>query len=186
MARMIPRAPRDGDQSRTAVLPSACRVIGAQLAAARDVRQLSIEAAASKLLLSRGQVLGLEQADTTPFYNTTFFLRGLRKYMAFMDIPQDLLVDDEEEHEEEGALRLFLADVGPARGRSAFDSSRNWLLGAAATSLLVIPATGAYLGRTVWAWWHERDDTVTLTAASPLPARPHERTREDFTGLLSE
>ena len=50
--------------------------------------QLSIEAVASKLLLSRGQVLGLEQAEAAPFYSNDYFLRGLRKYMAFMGLPQ--------------------------------------------------------------------------------------------------
>jgi transcriptional regulator with XRE-family HTH domain len=147
-------------------------MIGAQLAAGRETRELSVEAVASKLMLSRGQVLGLEQADTTPFYNTEFFLRGLRKYMAFVNLPADLLEDDEEE-EEEGGLRLLLADMGPGSGPSVFGSSRNWMLAAAATALLVVPATGAYLGRTVWAWWNDDgSDTVTLSAASLLPAQP--------------
>ena len=92
MAGMIsPRAPRDGDRSRKAPLPGCCRAIGSQLAAARDTRQISVEAVASKLLLSRGQVLGLEQGDSSPFYNIDFFLRALRKYMAFMALPADLL-----------------------------------------------------------------------------------------------
>ena len=116
-------------------------------------------------------MLGLEQADTTSFYNTEFFLRGLRKYMAFEEIPLDLLVDEEED--EEGGLRLFLAEMGPARRQSAFGNSRNWLLAATAAALPVIPATGVYLGRTVWAWWNkDSGDTLTLSAASLLPSQP--------------
>ena len=58
MAAMIsPRAPRDGDRSRKTPPPSCCRAIGAQLAATRDTRQISVEAVASKLLLSKGQIL---------------------------------------------------------------------------------------------------------------------------------
>jgi hypothetical protein len=134
------------------------------------LRELSIEAVASKLLLSRGQVLGLEQADTTPFYSNDFFLRALRKYMAFMGLPKDLLVDDDE-GEEEGGLRLMLADAGPVRGRSAAIDPRVWTLAPAAALLLIVTATGTYLGRTVWAWLND-DDTVTLSTASPLPAQP--------------
>jgi transcriptional regulator with XRE-family HTH domain len=165
---ITPRAPRDGDRSRIAVLPSACRAIGAQLAAARDARELSVEAVASTLLLSRGQVLGLEQAEAAPFYSNDYFLRGLRKYMAFMGLPKDLLVDDEE-GEEEGGLRLMLADMGPVGGRAGSIDPRIWKLAAAAGLLLMVTATGTYLGRTVWAWWNdEARDTLTLSAASPI------------------
>jgi transcriptional regulator with XRE-family HTH domain len=164
-----PRAPRDGDLSRTAVLPSACRAIGAQLATAREAQQLSIEAIASKLLLSRGQVLGLEHAEAAAFYSVAFFLRGLRKYMAFMGLPRDLLVEDDD-GEEEGALRLMLADVGPRRGPVAIASAQVSTLAATAAVLVVVTASALYVGQVVWGWWSGGADTVAL--ASPLPAAP--------------
>jgi transcriptional regulator with XRE-family HTH domain len=170
MTSMIsPRAPRDGDLPRTVVLPSACRAIGAQLAAAREAQQLSIEAIASKLLLSRGQVLGLEQAEPAAFYNVRFFLRGLRKYMAFMGLPPALLDDDEEE---EGGMRLMLADMGAAR-ESAFTSRQTPTLAATAAALLVLTASALYVSRVAWAWWSgDAPDTIALTVETPLPAAP--------------
>jgi transcriptional regulator with XRE-family HTH domain len=168
---ITPRAPRDGDLSRTAVLPSACRAIGARLAAARDTRQLSIEAVASELLLSRGQVLGLERANPAPFYTPSYFLRGLRKYMAFMEVPLELLVDDEDEQAEDG-LRLTLADLRPASRHSPF-ASRAWTGTAATAALVVASLAGASLIRDGWSGPSgEVADTVTLASVSPLPAQP--------------
>ncbi len=169
MTTMItPRAPRDGDRSRTAVLPASCRAIGAQLGAARETRQLSIEDVASKLLLSRGQILGLERAQPAAFYTTGFFLRGLRKYMTFMDLPAELLVEDEEGEEEDG-LRLTLADLRPARDRSALLLSRAMTGAAAAAALVIAVGAGGYLIRTAWS---EEGDTLSLSAESLLPSQP--------------
>lgn len=168
---ITPRAPRDGDLSRTAVLPSACRAIGARLAAARDSRQLSIEAVASELLLSRGQVIGLERANPAPFYTSSYFLRALRKYMTFMDVPHDLLVDDEEGQEEDG-LRLTLADLRPVGRHSPF-ASRAWNGTVATAALAVTTLTGAYLVRAGWPVPPpELSETVSLAGVSPLPAEP--------------
>ena len=174
MTSMIsPRAPRDGDLSRTAVLPSACRAIGAQLAAAREAQQLSIEAIASKLLLSRGQVLGLEQAEAAAFYSVAFFLRGLRKYMAFMGLPAHLLVEDDG-GEEEGGLRLMLADVSAGRGPSAFALPHVSTLAATAATIVVVTASTLLVGQAVWRWWSgDRAGTVAMAVGSPLPAAPN-------------
>jgi len=170
---MIPRAPRDGDLSRTAVLPSSCRAIGAQLAAAREAQQLSIEAIASKLLLSRGQVLGLERAEAAAFYSVAFFLRGLRKYMAFMGLPPHLLVE-EDDGEEEGGLRLMLVDVGSGRDPSGFASAQVSTLAATAAALMVVTASALYVGQVAWRWWSgDRAGTVAMAVGSPLPAAPN-------------
>ena len=172
MTTMItPRAPRDGDRSRTAVLPASCRAIGAQLAAARETRQLSIEDVASKLLLSRGQILGLERAQPAAFYTTGFFLRGLRKYMTFMDLPAELLVEDVEG--EEDGLRLTLADLRPARDRSALLLSRAMTGAAAAAALVIAVGLGGYLIRTAWSEATTVEgDTLSLSAESLLPSQP--------------
>ena len=172
MTTMItPRAPRDGDRSRTAVLPASCRAIGAQLAAARETRQLSIEDVASKLLLSRGQILGLERAQPAAFYTTGFFLRGLRKYMTFMDLPAELLVEDVEG--EEDGLRLTLADLRPARDRSALLLSRAMTGAAAAAALVIAVGAGGYLIRTAWSEATTVEgDTLSLSAESLLPSQP--------------
>lgn len=173
MAAMIhPRAPRDGDLSRTVVLPAACRAIGAQLATAREAQQLSIEAIASKLLLSRGQVLGLEQAEVAAFYSVAFFLRGLRKYMAFMGLPPHLLVE-EDDAEEDGGLRLMLADVGTSRGPSAFASAPVSTVATTAAVLVVATASALYVGQALWGWWTgDRAGTVAMAVGAPLPAAP--------------
>jgi len=172
MTTMItPRAPRDGDRSRTAVLPASCRAIGAQLAAARETRQLSIEDVASKLLLSRGQILGLERAQPAAFYTTGFFLRGLRKYMTFMDLPAELLVEDVEG--EEDGLRLTLADLRPARDRSTLLLSRAMTGAAAAAALVIAVGAGGYLIRTAWSEATTVEgDTLSLSAESLLPSQP--------------
>lgn len=167
-----PRAPRDGDRSRTAALPRGCRAIGAQLAAARETRQISVDSIASKLLLSKGQVLGLEHANPSAFYNTTFFIRGLRKYMAAMQLPPDLLVEDEEDADEDG-LRLFLADVGPVR--TASPAQRLTLpIAAVAVAVAGVVATGMFLNRAGWRLptGDGGGDTVSLQVDAPLPAQP--------------
>lgn len=116
--------------------------------------------------------MGLERANPAPFYTSTYFLRGLRKYMAFMQVPSHLLVDDEDGQEEEGGLRLTLADLRPAGHASPF-SSRTWTGAAAATALVVTTITGAYLIRAGWpSAPTDNGETVALTAVSPLPAQP--------------
>jgi transcriptional regulator with XRE-family HTH domain len=151
-------------------LPSSCRAIGAQLAATRDTRQISVEAAASKLLLSKGQILGLEQGDPSPFYNTEFFLRGLRKYMALLDVPADLLVDDEEE--EEGGLRLMLADMTQRRLVQPHGRPAPAMVVTAAV-VLAAAAGGWFVAQS---WWRaapaENNDVISLAGMSPLPAEP--------------
>jgi transcriptional regulator with XRE-family HTH domain len=174
MAAMIsPRAPRDGDRSRKTLLPSCCRAIGAQLTATRDTRQISVEAVASKLLLSRGQILGLEHGDSSPFYNTGFFLRGLRKYMALLGLPADLLVDDDQGGEEEGGLRLLLADTSSTSAAPA--AAQGSPRAAATAAILVLAVGGGYLV-TQGGPWRARtvgtSDVISLASMSPLPAEP--------------
>lgn len=116
-------------------------------------------------------MLGLERADPAPFYTTSYFLRALRKYMTLLDIPQDLLVDDEEGEEEDG-LRLTLADLRPAGRHSPF-ASRAWTGTAATAALVVTTVVGAYLLRAGWPVPPpDLSDTVSLAGVSPLPAEP--------------
>jgi cytoskeletal protein RodZ len=181
-----PRAPRDGDRSRTAALPSGCRAIGAQLAAARETRQLSVDHVASQLLLSKGQVLGLEHADPSAFYNTAFFIRGLRKYMAAMQVPADLLVEDGEDDEPDG-LRLFLADTAPT-GADSPGRRLNLVSAGAAMAVVAMAATGMYLNRSAWLPDAGGDghETVVLESASPLPAQPIQRSAVDTPFVRAE
>lgn len=121
-------------------------------------------------MLSRGQVSGLERANPAPFYTKAYFLRGLRKYMAFMQVPPELLVDDEEGQEEDG-LRLTLADLRPAGHASPF-TPRGWTGAAATAALVFTTVAGAYLIRAGWPPPPADNDTVALTTVSPLPAQP--------------
>jgi transcriptional regulator with XRE-family HTH domain len=174
MAAMIsPRAPRDGDRSRKAPLPSCCRAIGAQLAATRDTRQISVEAAASKLLLSRGQILGLEQGDASPFYNTDFFLRGLRKYMALLGLPADLLVENDQGGEEEDGLRLMLADTAASRPITPAGTQGSPRAAATAAVLALAVGGGYLVTQGPWrAPTAAANDVISLASMSPLPAEP--------------
>jgi hypothetical protein len=122
-------------------------------------------------MLSRGQVIGLERANPAPFYTPSYFLRGLRKYMAFMQVPPELLVDDHEDQVEDG-LRLTLADLRPVGHASPF-ASRGWTGVAATATLVVTTVAGAYLIRAGWPSAPLDDGaTVALAAVSPLPAQP--------------
>lgn len=68
-----------------------CARVGARVAAARDTRGLTVDQICTALLLSRRQVHGLEQADPTAFHNAAFYAAALRKYVAFLGLPAELL-----------------------------------------------------------------------------------------------
>ena len=168
---MSRRPPSDGDSSRTAALPSGCRAIGAQLTEVRDARQLTVEEIASELMLSKSQVLGLERADASPFYSSAYFLRGLRKYMAFAGIPDDELNETlAEEHEEDG-FRLMLAEPlhRPKRPSVAALPARTVEIAAAAAVVTVL-ALGAYRYLPMVSDLVGGADTVALATDGPLPA----------------
>jgi transcriptional regulator with XRE-family HTH domain len=169
MTRMIARRThRDGDQPRSTALPSRCRAIGAELAAVRQARQLSIETVASTLLLSKGQVVGLESAQASAFYNHDYFRRALRKYMRWADLPVDVLdAPDEDEHEE---LRLQWGTAEPATPGAA----RNSMAWAAMAIAAIAAATGLWAARGSWRpadTAADGRDTGSLVT-SPLPAEP--------------
>jgi transcriptional regulator with XRE-family HTH domain len=67
------------------------RAIGARLAEARAAQGLSAEEVASRLLLSIGQVRGLERDDPTPFYSAGFYHQALTKYATLARLPPDEL-----------------------------------------------------------------------------------------------
>ena len=68
-----------------------CARVGARVSAAREKRGLTVDQICAALLLSRRQVCGLEQADTSGFHNDGFYAAALRKYVAFLGLPQELL-----------------------------------------------------------------------------------------------
>jgi len=168
------RPPGDGDSSRAAGLPSGCQEIGGQLASVRASRQLSVADVASRLILSKAQVLGLETGDVSAFYGTAFFLKGLRKYMAFAELPTDgldLALARAAEEEAE-TLRLAQADAGvpPALRLVARVPRGAWIAAA-----VVIVIGGAALGLSRYrpaTRVSEEADTVRLNSVAPLPAHP--------------
>ena len=171
-AMMSRRPPSDGDSSRIVAIPSVCRAIGAQLAETRDTRRLTVEQIASELMLSKNQVLGLERADASPFYSSAYFLRGLRKYMAFAGLPPDELDDTlAEEHEEDG-FRLMLAEpITRARTVSPLTAPTGTIKAAIAVAVTVL-AIGAYRYYPAVAELASGADTVALATDEPLPAHP--------------
>jgi len=137
----------------------------------RDARQLTVEEIASELMLSKSQVLGLERADASPFYSSAYFLRGLRKYMAFAGIPDDELNETlAEEHEEDG-FRLMLAEPlhRPKRPSVAALPARTVEIVAAAAAVTVL-AIGAYRYLPMVSGLVGGADTVALATDGPLPA----------------
>ena len=170
---MSRRPPSDGDSSRIVAIPSVCRAIGAQLAETRDARQLTVEQIASELMLSRSQVLGLERADASPFYSCAYFLRGLRKYMAYAGLPDDELNDTlADEHEEDG-FRLTLAEpLTRARAASTIAIPASTIKAGALAAAVVVLGLGAYRYYPAVIDLVSGSDTVALATDSPLPAHP--------------
>lgn len=149
-------------------LPSSCRAIGAELAAARQTRGLSEDAMAAQLLLSRRQLVSLEQAELTGFYGLSYYRMALRKYMEAMGLPADRL------------NRIDWSDADPAPasfpGDSAApsvafddDSTRSRVPAAVAVVLVTLSAAG-YL------FWSSRPDLLPLSTptigVSELPTAP--------------
>jgi transcriptional regulator with XRE-family HTH domain len=172
-AMMSRRLPSDGDSSRIVAIPSVCRAIGAQLAETRDARRLTVEQIATELMLSKGQVLGLEGADASPFYSSAYFLRGLRKYMAFAGIPDDELNDTlAEEHEEDG-FRLMLAEpLVRSRAPSPLVVPAGAVKAVAIAAAAAIFTIGAYRYFPVVVEFARGSDAVELATETPLPAHP--------------
>ena len=169
---MSRRPPSDGGSSCTAALPSGCRAIGAQLSEVRDARRLTVEAIASKLMLSKSQVLGLERADASPFYSSAYFLRGLRKYMAFAGIPDDGLNESLAEAHEDDGFRLLLAEpLHRATASASLALPARTLQVAAIAAAVAVLGIGAYRYLPSAALMRNRG-TVALATDAPLPAHP--------------
>ncbi|MCC7243550.1 MAG: DUF4115 domain-containing protein [Acidobacteria bacterium] len=175
---MSRRPPSDGGSSRPTHLPGSCPGIGRQLAGVRAARQLSVEDVASRLLLSKAQVMGLEAGDAAAFYTSAYFLRGLRKYMAFAGVPDELLdlsPPDEEEADHPDDLRLTLATaaVEPATAGPRVSGHTAWVMIVVVAAVLIGLATlgiSRYGGAT--ADISVPSDIVQLDSAWPLPAQP--------------
>ncbi len=166
---MSRRPPSDGDSSRPAALPRCCAAIGAQLVEARSARQVSVEEVASKLMLSRGQVIGLEQADASAFYTHAYFLKALRRYMAFFDVPEDLL---DEEPDEAFGLRMTLAELPQRRAATiGGDWSRRWQPAAAVVAIVIL-GIGAYKFAPITHGGPGTDTLAAIEQAEPIPAQP--------------
>jgi transcriptional regulator with XRE-family HTH domain len=174
-AMMSRRPPSDGDSSRIVAIPSVCRAIGAQLAETRDARRLTVEQIASELMLSRSQVLGLERADASPFYSSAYFMRGLRKYMAYASVPDDELNETlAEEHEEDG-FRLMLAEpMTRTRATSPLaiptDAIKAAAIVAAIAAAVTVLGIGAYRYYPAVVDLVRGTGTVALATEAPLPA----------------
>ena len=68
----------------------ACSELGGLLAGTREDRGIDEATVCAALLLSVSQVRALERAELTPFYNASFYLAALRKYVAYLGLPVDL------------------------------------------------------------------------------------------------
>ena len=69
----------------------ACSELGGLLAGTREDRGIGVAEASKALLLSTSQVRALERAELTPFYNAAFYMAGLRKYVAYLGLPLELV-----------------------------------------------------------------------------------------------
>lgn len=75
-------------QPRPQINPECTRTLGAQLREARELRKLSTQDVADKLLFSKNQVIGLEAGELKYFYGTKLYAQAADKYAAFMELPQ--------------------------------------------------------------------------------------------------
>jgi hypothetical protein len=125
----------------------------------------------AQLLLSKNQILALEQADATPFYSHAYFLQGLRKYMALAGLPADLLNEALEVAEDDDALRMTLAAPPPRRAVLPALSLRSWQAVAATLAAGVIGAL-AYPFLPAMAGGDGRSASTVLTSRHPLPSTP--------------
>jgi transcriptional regulator with XRE-family HTH domain len=137
----------------------------------REARELTVEQIASRLMLSKSQVLGLERADASSFYNSAYFLRGLRRYMAFAGVPEDELNESLEEDQEDDGFRLMLAEPVSRTPVNAPGPALSWrtVQVAAAAAVVTVLGIGAY--RTFPAAT-SGPDTVALEASALLPSYP--------------
>jgi hypothetical protein len=69
---------------------------------------MSVDEMARLLLVSKGQLIGLEHADLSPFYGPPYFLKALRRYMELGGLSVETL--DEGPSETWGGLRMTLDD----------------------------------------------------------------------------
>jgi hypothetical protein len=162
----VRRRSGNGEPTR-AVLPLTCQTVGAALARKRSHHQWSPEEVAARLLLSKRQVLGLEQADPGAFYTIPFFVKALRRYMDLVGLPSDLL--DVPDADRPPELRLTLAEerLRPRR-RSLSVAS---ITGVALLALSV--------GAGATTWWRlstpgPTSDAAPMAPTVPLPSRPVE------------
>jgi hypothetical protein len=155
----------DNGEPTRAVLPHTCRTVGAALARERLVREWSLDEVASRLFLSKRQVLALEQPDPGAFYNVAFLMKALRRYMDLVGLPHELL--EEPDPDPPPVLRLLLAEERLPPRRQSLPAAT--LLGVALLTLSV--------GAGTTTWWRlsmmGRASDVVL-APAPLPSRPLE------------
>jgi cytoskeletal protein RodZ len=140
-----------------------------QLAEARAARQVSVEEIASKLMLSRGQVVGLEQADASPFYSHAYFLKALRRYMAFVGVPEDVL---DEEPDDSHGLRLTLADMPPRRASTRLTESSHGLQAVVVAVAVVTIGGAAYRFMPLGPASAPGETIARVSDAALLPAQP--------------
>jgi hypothetical protein len=162
----VRRRSGNGEPTR-AVLPLTCQTVGAALARKRNHLEWSPEEVAARLLLSKRQVLGLEQADPGAFYTIPFFVKALRRYMDLTGLPSDLL--DVPDADRPPELRLTLAEerLRPPRRRLSL---------ATVTGVALLVLT---VGAGATTWWRptllgRSSDAVPIGPAAPLPSRPVE------------
>jgi transcriptional regulator with XRE-family HTH domain len=159
-------------------LPPPCRALGAELAAAREARGLSEEAMAARLMLSKRQLVSLEQAELTGFYGLSYFRMALRKYMTTVGLPIERL----NRIDWSGADPVPTAASGDASAPSVSfddDSTRSRLPAAAAVVLVALSAAGYLFYSSRPEWLPFQTPTISVAelpqaTADAAPAPPAE------------
>ncbi|MBM3780360.1 MAG: DUF4115 domain-containing protein [Acidobacteria bacterium] len=157
----------DGNTDMSA-LPPPCRTLGAELAAAREASGLSEEAMAARLLLSKRQLVSLEQAELIGFYGLSYYRMALRKYVDAVGLPIDRLHRIDWSGADPGRISSR-GDVGEPSVSFDDDTTRSRLPAAAAVALVVLSAAGYLV-------WSSRPDWLPLQTAAinvaDLPSAP--------------
>jgi hypothetical protein len=81
-----PRVPLGLEATRATLNRGVCEQVGRALTDERRARDLSIQAVATRLLLSPVQVAGLEDVNPEAFYSAEFYVNALRKYASLLEI----------------------------------------------------------------------------------------------------
>jgi cytoskeleton protein RodZ len=140
--------------------------MGERLRAARVEQGLSSDEVARRLLLSNGQIAGLERGDSHPFYSARFYHQALTKYARLVGIPMSGLPPE--------PRPIAEAPVTAARpatfSRPAKAAAGPWRSRTTPIAASIVLAASAVGGGYLWAMYRRAPTPATTHIEAPPPA----------------